>query len=179
MHDSTSRLEEILESLDKFYRDVDQRAQELVALHTGRITCRQACTDCCMDGITVFEVEAQNITRYYGGLLEKGAPYPEGACAFLGNDGTCRIYEHRPYVCRTQGLPLSWIEEREDGSVVELRDICPINDRGEPIENLPEEQCWSIGPFELKLAALQALARGSELVRVPLRSLFGIPLQEP
>jgi uncharacterized protein len=179
MHNPASRFEEILDALEKLYREVDQRVHDICALNRGRINCRQGCTSCCLDGITVFEVEAQNIRKHSGDLLVNGAPHREGACAFLGEDNTCRIYEHRPYVCRTQGLPLSWVEEREDGSVVELRDICPVNDAGEPIETLPAEHCWSIGTFELKLAALQALAGGKQAVRVSLRSLFCITPQEP
>ena len=125
-----------------------------------------------MDGITVFEVEARNIREHYGGLLELGVPRTEGACAFLDHEGTCRIYPHRPYVCRTQGLPLRWLDEDETGNVFELRDICPENENGPAIVTLPEEQCWTIGPFELRLAALQALVSGKETLRGPLRSLF-------
>ncbi|MBI3798314.1 MAG: YkgJ family cysteine cluster protein, partial [Deltaproteobacteria bacterium] len=99
-------------------------------------------------------------------------PHTEGACAFLNEEGACRIYAHRPYVCRTQGLPLRWIEEREDGSVSEMRDICPLNERGEPLENLAEEACWSIGPFEGRLARLQAAAGNGEMQRIALRDLF-------
>ena len=40
--------------------------------------------------------------------IEEGAG-PEGACAFLDGEGGCRVYPDRPYVCRTQGLPLRWI----------------------------------------------------------------------
>lgn len=125
-----------------------------------------------MDGLTVFEVEAENIRCYHADLLAEGAPHPEGACAFLDEAGACRIYEHRPYVCRTQGLPLRWIEERSDGNLVELRDICPLNANGPPVEALPAEECWSIGPFEERLAKLQATADGGKLRRVALRSLF-------
>jgi hypothetical protein len=53
-----------------------------------------------------------------------------------------------------------------------MRDICPVNESGPAVETLPGEQCWTIGPVELRLAALQALASGMEMVRVPLRALF-------
>jgi Fe-S-cluster containining protein len=125
-----------------------------------------------VDGLTVFEVEAENIRRHHADLLAEGDPHPEGACAFLDEAGACRIYEHRPYVCRTQGLPLRWIEERSDGNPVELRDICPLNANGPPVEALPAEERWSIGPFEERLAKLQATAEGGGLRRVGLRWLF-------
>ncbi len=163
---------DIMNALEDLYHEIDQRAYELFTLHSDRLLCRQGCIKCCMDGITVFEVEARNIREHYGGLLELGAPRTEDACAFLDSEGTCRIYQHRPYVCRTQGLPLRWLDETETGDIVELRDICPENENGPAIVTLPEEQCWTIGPFEFRLAALQALVSGKETVRVPLRSLF-------
>ena len=117
-------------------------------------------------------MEAENIRRHGSTLLDEGTPHAEGACAFLDETGACRIYLHRPYVCRTQGLPLRWIDEAPDGGLIELRDICPLNDEGAPIESLPQVACWTIGPFEERLARLQADVDGGELRRIPLRSLF-------
>jgi hypothetical protein len=75
-------------------------------------------------------------------------------------------------VCRTEGLPLRWIEQYPDGTTAELRDICPLNDPGPPIEALPERECWAIGPFEETLARLQARVDGGAPYRILLRSLF-------
>lgn len=160
------------EALALFYEELDQRVQELYAMHATRLVCRKGCHTCCVEGLTVFEAEGENVRRHHADLLLGGDPHPEGACAFLDPEGACRIYEHRPYVCRTQGLPLRWIEEVADGAPVEMRDICPLNDQGEPLETLPAEACWTIGPFEGKLAGLQASVDGGELRRVSLRSLF-------
>ncbi len=94
-------------------------------------------------------------------------------CAFLDAEGGCRIYAERPYVCRTQGLPLRWLEPQGD-LTVELRDICPLNDQDlelDPIESLNAEVCWTIGPFEDRLAALQVSSPGSAQ-RTFLRDLF-------
>jgi Fe-S-cluster containining protein len=84
----------------------------------------------------------------------------------LDDEKRCRIYAHRPYVCRTQGLPLRWIED-EGEEIYEARDICPLNAEGPPLEELPAEECWSIGPFEERLAREQ-----KDGARVALRSLF-------
>ncbi len=162
----------ILEALAWLYRDVDDEAERLAALHRARLQCGRGCCSCCVDGLTVFEVEAENIRRHRRALLDEGTPHAEGACAFLDETGACRIYPQRPYVCRTQGLPLRWIDEAPGGDLIELRDICPLNDEGAPIESLPEAACWTIGPFEERLARLQARLDGGELRRIPLRSLF-------
>ena len=160
------------DSLDEIYRSVEEAAERLSRLHGPRLNCRRGCWRCCVDELTVFEVEALYIRQNFAELLEAGEPHAEGACAFLDSRGDCRIYEARPYVCRTQGLPLRWIEEVSEEELVEMRDICPLNDPGTPVEELPENFCWSIGPVEERLARLQASIDGGRLRRVPLRSLF-------
>jgi uncharacterized protein len=150
--------------------DVARETRRLHVLHAARLQCRRGCPSCCVDGLTVFEVEAQGIRDHHAELLAKGTPHAEGACAFLDERGACRIYGERPYVCRTQGLPLRWIEER-DGNAVELRDICPLNEAGELIQEMRADACWSIGPVEERLALLQ-LADGAASPRIRLRDLF-------
>jgi Fe-S-cluster containining protein len=158
--------------LTRLYQEVDLGIRPLLAIHSARIQCRRGCHPCCADNLTVFEIEAENVRSHHSDLLAGGNPHPEGACAFLDPAGACRIYEHRPYVCRTQGLPLRWMEHHPNGTFTEMRDICPLNDKGQPVEALPEEQCWTIGPIEGKLARLQASMDGGALRRVSLRSLF-------
>jgi Fe-S-cluster containining protein len=158
--------------IEELYRDIDKLAEHLCLIHAERMQCRHGCSACCVDDITVYEVEAQYILRHYPDLLKTGIPHPAGACAFLDGAGVCRIYASRPYVCRTQGLPLRWIEELPEGRIVEIRDICPLNDTGELIENLAPEKCWEIGPFEERLARLQFAADGGEMRRVALRTLI-------
>lgn len=159
------------DALRALHREVDAQALPLAAGLGARLQCRQGCADCCVDELTVFEVEAARIRAAYPALLREGAPHPEGACAFLDDRGGCRVYDARPYVCRTQGLPLRWLDELE-GQVVERRDICPLNDAGEPpLEALPAETCWTLGPVEARLRALQEGASG-DLRRVALRDLF-------
>jgi hypothetical protein len=152
------------------HADVDQKTHRLHVLHAARLQCRRGCSSCCVDGLTVFDVEAEHIRRHHADLLINGMPRAEGACAFLDEEGACRIYGERPYVCRTQGLPLRWIEDR-DGDPIEMRDICPLNEAGEPIEGLRVDDCWTIGPVEERLGRLQ-LAAGTGAHRTSLRDLF-------
>jgi Fe-S-cluster containining protein len=166
-----------IDTVARLHADVARETRRLHLLH-AKLECRRGCSSCCVDGLSVFDVEAAHIQRNHAGLLATGVPHPEGVCAFLDELGACRIYADRPYVCRTQGLPLRWLEEREGGSV-ELRDICPLNAALEPIEELPDEACWSIGPIEERLARL-ALAGGAGAHRTRLRDLFPTPsVDEP
>jgi len=126
-----------------------------------------------VDDLTVFLVEAERIRMVHEALLQDGTPHPPGACAFLGDARECRIYADRPYVCRTQGLPLRWFAEDDSGEICERRDICPLNAEGAALDELPEEACWLIGPVELELGNLQAEIRNPHEDRIALRALFG------
>lgn len=151
---------------------VDELAATLAVAHGERLRCRSGCSGCCTDGLGVFAIEAEVIARHHDELLATEAPHAEGTCAFLDADGACRIYAHRPYVCRTQGLPLRWLEHDDDGAPVEARDVCPLNAAGTPLEELPAEAFFTLGPFEQRLAERQSATDGGEGKRIPLRTLF-------
>lgn len=159
---------ETLAALRALHAAIDRRVAQLLPRHGSRLRCRVGCASCCVDGLTVFAVEAARVEVEHPGLLADGQPSARG-CAFLDEAGACRIYDARPYVCRTQGLPLRWIERAH-----ERRDICPLNEEGPPLEVLAPEDCWVIGPVEARLQLLQRLAQGpeGELERRPLRGLF-------
>lgn len=159
------------EKLRKFYETVDTQSANLQKIHAARLNCRKGCAACCVDELTVFEIEAENIRANHRELLENKKPREAGKCAFLDETDACRIYENRPYICRTQGLPFRWLDEFEN-ELVELRDICPLNEEGEPLENLPANQCWTIGEFEAILAVLQKESGSGGMKRIALRDLF-------
>lgn len=161
--------------VERLHTVVDELAAKVAAPHEDRLRCRAGCSACCQDGITVFDIEADLIRARHGELLERAAAHAPGGCAFLDEAGRCRIYASRPYVCRTQGLPLRWLEE-EDGEVVEARSVCPLNEPGgPPLEELALDTLWTIGPFEARLAERQRARDGGEGRRVSLRDLFHDP----
>ncbi len=166
-------LGQVARQVARLHAAVDAMAAPVARGHEARLHCRKGCSGCCVDDLTVFEVEADAIVQAHGALLAEATPHAVGRCAFLDAEGACRVYASRPYVCRTQGLPLRWIEEDEAGAH-ELRDICALNVEGRPLEELGADECWTIGPAEGRLAAMQAdVQRGEgELRRVSLRSLF-------
>jgi hypothetical protein len=156
----------------RLHDDVDASSLPLFEAHADRLQCRLGCNACCIDELTVFEVEADRIRAEHADLLANAEPHAPGACAFLGDQGECRVYASRPYVCRTQGLPLRWFVEDVEGDVVERRSICDLNVPGEPIDALDDEACWLIGPVEHRLIGLQARIDGEGVKRVALRDLF-------
>lgn len=165
--------------VERLHGVTDELTRPVAEKHAARLRCREGCADCCTDGLTAFTIEAARIVAKHGALLEAGTPHPPGACAFLDARGSCRIYEERPYVCRTQGLPLRWLDEEEDDdggvAVVERRDVCPKNDDEEmPLEGMEPEDLFTLGPLEQRLLARQLDHDGGTAERVELRSLFAV-----
>lgn len=181
MKDARAEREQAYAALLELHREIDAAASALAGRHAARIHCRRGCSACCLDGLRVWPIEAERIRRHHAELLRTGEPHPPGACAFLDGEGACRVYADRPSVCRSQGLPLRVLFEDASGEIAERRDICPLNlEGGAPLDQLAEEDCWLVGPYELRLAALEARFSGSgeqdeargDAARVELRSLF-------
>ncbi len=168
--------EEKLQELEAIHRQVDGLVAQMETRLGPVLVCGPGCSSCCQDNLTVLEIEAALIAARAPRLLREEEPGPAGGCAFLDGQGRCRIYPWRPYVCRTQGLPLRWLTG--DEGEAEGRDICPLNRdemaaRGQDPADLPVEQCWTLGPWEGRLASLSAEATGQFAQRrYPLRSLF-------
>ncbi len=165
-----------LEAIRTFHEEVDRAVAEVTARLPLRLACARGCADCCVDELTVFPVEADRIRAEAPELLKSGLPAPAGKCAFLDENDACRVYRSRPYVCRTQGLPLRWFEAGD----AERRDLCPLSDEplaasGRSLKDLESAQCWTLGPFESRLAGMQAELHGfaDPPPRITLRSLFG------
>lgn len=171
--------DEILTEVLRLQGEAAHKADTLATDLGSLLVCRQGCDDCCQDNLSVFPIEAEIIRRHCEPLLTFAEAHPPGKCAFLDSTGSCRIYPWRPYVCRTQGLPLRWL----DGSDSEERGICSLNadqmqNMGVEISQIEPEQCWTIGEFESRLAGLQVRALGTfqeNLPRIKLRDLFVSP----
>jgi hypothetical protein len=163
---------EVVEQVRRLHASIDASARRLEVIHEDRLRCRRGCSGCCVDDLAVSTGEAARILRDAGSALATTEPGPRGACAMLLPDGSCRIYTSRPYVCRTQGLPLRWLD---DEAGVEQRDICPLNDDGTAarLEDIPARSCWTIGAVERALALVDDLAGGAR-ERYALRDLFAI-----
>ena len=73
--------------------------------------CATGCSDCCHVRLTITAVEAAAIRVHVAGWPRaRGQQLVDGAaadrCAALDSAGRCRIYEARPLVCRSHGVPI-------------------------------------------------------------------------
>ena len=99
-----SRLGELTGKVDRFF-------DRVAARHGSQMQCATGCSDCCHVRLTITSVEAAAIRAHVAGLPgARRAQLVDGAaadrCAALDPAGRCRIYEARPLVCRSHGVPV-------------------------------------------------------------------------
>lgn len=99
-----SRLAELSRKVDAFFARVAER-------HGTDMQCATGCSDCCHVRLTITSVEAAAIRAHVAGWSadrrrDLAATGPPDRCAALDAAGRCRIYEARPLVCRSHGVPI-------------------------------------------------------------------------
>ena len=120
-------------------RRVEGHFDAALARSPDAMQCRVGCSRCCHQRFGVFEVEAHRVRAALARLartdpalrerVRRQADDPEALhhCALLVDD-RCAVYEERPLICRTHGLPTRVVDER--GSSLQG---CPLNfTDGEP-----------------------------------------------
>jgi len=158
---------------------VNAHASGVESRFASRMRCAPGCDGCCLH-ISVFPVEAAAIRFTLGKLprpeLERLVRACEGAddsprCPLL-RDGLCGIYQARPLICRTHGLPL--LVEDEEGRRV---DFCPLNFNG--LNHLPSDAVLSLATLNQTLAAVNALyVKQTQAPEAPERILLARVLRE-
>ncbi len=166
-----SARESLLAGVGALHRAVDEQIHALVGRLPACLPCGPGCADCCPADLTVLEVEAEWIRCGVGEGLRGETPAATG-CAFLDRTLRCRIYPYRPYVCQTHGLPLTWFEEDEQGSIQEPRAGCEHHPPAFRLAELQPAQVWLLGPHEARLVELEEAWDRREVRRQELGALF-------
>jgi Fe-S-cluster containining protein len=126
-----------LDRLRVHLRLLDDGVARVVEQHRAHIQCGPGCGDCCHQSFRVSDVEGELLRAGLAALSEADQqdvlarahayrPDCRMPCPLLADDQRCRLYEHRPRVCRKYGIPL-WHPDRPH----EVR-TCPLNFRGVP-----------------------------------------------
>ncbi len=155
----------VSEEYTNLLSDVDLMAERLTERYRSHIACRAGCCACCRHDLSVFEVEAVSVRAALSALpemvweqvcrqahdVQAHQARGEGVVCPLLVNGCCAIYEARPVICRTQGLPLLYAAE--DGT--QEVDFCPLNFTGTgTIEELDADHLVQLDVFNLKLASV-------------------------
>lgn len=112
------------------YRDlaakVDAFFARVAARHGDEMRCASGCDACCRTRLTITTVEAEALAALVRALppaararlREVATREAPDRCAALDDDGRCLVYDARPIVCRSHGVPIRM------GDVV---DACRLN----------------------------------------------------
>ena len=167
-------LQAINEQYNRLLTTLQAEIVRVQEFHRNVLRCRKGCCQCCQE-ISLLPVEAAVIRNFGRTFLPEGweashFKAPPGSCPFL-RDRLCAIYQVRPIICRTHGLPVAYVDpERE---VIEVS-ACPVNFEAD-YEFSPEGLLF-LDPHNEKLRSLNAAylrERGVEMPeRIPLGSIF-------
>ena len=145
----------------KLIAKVDAFSNHIRKKHGEQIVCRHGCTDCCSHDLQVMPVEffylkqGLELQPEVAGLI-KDAFGAETSCILLSRGG-CLLYEARPVICRTHGLPLL-ITEAEG----QYRDCCPKNFSKQSIEGLPPEDLLHLERLNTMLVSVNIVFASHE-----------------
>ena len=133
--------------------DIDNECSRLELMHKGQMKCGIGCDSCC-ESLTLFPIEyfyiKANIEIFNNLPKNRLLNSLTKACRFLVN-GKCTIYEFRPIICRTQGLPLLY--ENNKGTGFELS-VCRLNFKNVDISVFNTENALYMPPFTSRLFLL-------------------------
>ncbi|MEW6521596.1 MAG: YkgJ family cysteine cluster protein [Thermodesulfobacteriota bacterium] len=155
---------------------IDEEIRKTAELHGARLRCAPGCSQCCTIS-SVLPLEAAVLRQALGGLDEQRRTMTrlqaeaDASCPLLV-DRLCLVYQARPLICRTHGLPIAYVDYERQAIEVSA---CPLN-FGEEYE-FDRQELFFIDPFNGELARLNeeycaALGIDSAM-RVPMRDLPG------
>ena len=135
----------------KTLRDkIDNRVAELEKEHNKHMKCKAGCDLCCMD-YNIFPVEFYSILsalKQQNTMPNISTDANDDACVFL-SAGRCNMYEHRPIICSTHGLPLLFMNDEN----WELS-ACELNFTEFNMENFTEENTYAQDRYNSELFML-------------------------
>jgi hypothetical protein len=150
---------------------VHNHGQRVLLQYAEHFACRLGCTGCCQTERTVNDVEFDALAAAANALDEPirsrlASNTDSDSCPLL-LDGGCALYEERPLICRSHGLPL--VMEGQ-------HDVCPLNFTERSILTLPDTDLISVDTLTAVLVAVNALycqeTDGDAHRRRPVSELF-------
>jgi uncharacterized protein len=160
MEPSTDMPHPAVESLQNYYglvAKVDEMCRRIEGEFAEHLSCRKGCSGCCRH-ISLFWVEAVALALALDRQPEaKGeeirqraqTSQTDGPCPLL-EGGACLLYENRPIICRTHGLPVL-MGEGDDRRI----DFCDLNFSG--LSSLPAHVVLDLNLLNATLAAIDNL----------------------
>ena len=164
---------------------VDAFFARVMASHPGQMQCRRGCFACCHPHLHLVAYEWRRVRAAVLALdpmtrtaIAARAADPKAThCALLDADGACTVWQARPMVCRSHGLPLRLGVERV---------TCHLNFDG-TLASLPEVDVLDQQQLSVLVGLIDRLSSNESGVdgtprdadgRVPLRAALQALLQD-
>ncbi len=147
---------DLLQNYYTLRQRVDELCRGIEEACRDDLVCAAGCDGCCRH-LSLFQVEGYALAVALARLPEDRreavrararAALADGPCPLL-EGGLCALYEDRPLICRTHGLPL--LVSREEGRI----DFCPENFRSKTA--LPPGSLIDLERLNTALAAVETL----------------------
>ena len=174
--------------LEALWTKIDSFVAKVGGRYPGELACRAGCSDCCVGGLSVTEVEASAIARLLATMSESeraalarraDAPNDE-RCVALDDDGRCGIYAARPIVCRSHGVPIRFRDafgeaEPSDVRRLPIVDVCHRNFETMALETIAPDCILDQTTLSTALASIDAMDRpaAERAERIELWALLG------
>jgi uncharacterized protein len=131
-------------------REVDAVVRHLEGLHRAHLRCRPGCCACCTLS-SVLALEAAALEMAIARLDEKVKKLVRdqrhGEFCPLLVDSLCAVYQGRPLICRTHGLPIAYVDYERQAIDVS---VCPLNFAAD--YEFVRQELLFIDTFNVKLA---------------------------
>ena len=156
--------------------EIDKLSESLEKQHQKHLNCKKGCDLCCM-AISVFPVEFYAIKAEIDekSIIELAVPRNDEDCRYLV-DHSCAIYNSRPVICRTHGLPLLYMSL--EGDEYELS-CCELNFTNFDMADFDEENTYPMDRINSQLYLINKNfvagfenGKYSETHRIPLVNLI-------
>ena len=148
---------ELLGNYRELVHKVDRLCREIESEFREHLACRDGCDGCCRH-LSLFPVEAVALASALDDLPDHEAASvrervrhgsDDQVCPLLVNS-RCLLYAARPIICRTHGLPLLTVRDRNRHV-----DFCPLNFQG--LRSLPGNAVIDLDRLNTALAAVNLL----------------------
>jgi uncharacterized protein len=150
MEEMKKDIQKVIQKYDTLRFEVENECAQLHKGHQQHTKCAKGCSDCCMN-FNLLPVEFYSIlNNIKSSQLILSECVNNETCPFL-YEGLCQIYDYRPLICRSHGLPILTMDT--EGENWELS-FCPLNFTKADDDYFDNENCYEQDRFNSKLYLL-------------------------
>ena len=174
---------DLLGRYEELLREVEDAFDAIQKRQSRQMLCRSGCSDCCRARLSMTHVETAYLRQSIASLPRdrrsevsaRARGDDQEYCPALDPEGRCGIYEVRPLICRSFGVPLRR-QSREPLIQPSTIDVCDKNFTSTSLALLPQRDILEQDPLTSTLNAIDEAYCGRNDLRVyeriPLRQIL-------